>query len=176
VDPKEKEKLVGKQLEELCDSIEELEEQELTGYQPAIDGYYDPYAGITFGSGKYSNTIVNSGAVSGGYTVTAGAGLSSATGIQWTTGTTAANNPWTTTTSTGRLNLEGEAADIVVNGVSLMEVLRDRLNVMIPNPELEKEWDQLRELGDQYRRLEKELKEKGDMWSKLKAMPPLPPL
>jgi len=46
------------------------------------------------------------------------------------------------------------------------------LNILRPNPELEKEWDQLRELGEQYRELEKKLQEQSDMWAKLKAMPP----
>ena len=156
------------QLEEL------LKEKEAQGYEHGNETYYDPHAGITFGTGKYSNTIVG-----GGYTVGSGIGLasSSATGYTWTngTGTTIAANPWATTTSTGKLNLEGDDADIVINGVSLVDILRDRLNVMIPNPKLEKEWDQLKELGDQYRALEAKLKEQGDMWAKLKAMPP-PPL
>ena len=73
------------------------------------------------------------------------------------------------------IDLKGENADIKINGVSLMDTLKtiqDRLNILRPNPELETEWDQLRELGDQYRELEKKVKEQGDMWAKLKAMPP----
>jgi hypothetical protein len=73
------------------------------------------------------------------------------------------------------IDLKGENADIKINGVSLIDMLtaiQDRLNVMVPNPELETEWDQLRELGEQYRELEKKVKEQGDMWAKLKAMPP----
>ena len=92
----------------------------------------------------------------------------------YTVSTTA--SPWATTTQSGRMELTGDNADIVVNGVSLMDLLRDRLNIMIPNPALEKEWDQLRELGDQYRKLEARLKEQSDMWSKLKSMPPVDPL
>jgi hypothetical protein len=72
----------------------------------------------------------------------------------------------------GKINLSGDEADIVINGISLMEILQDRLNIMIPNPELEKEWAELKRLGDRYRQLEKKLKEQGDMWAKLKAMPP----
>ena len=73
------------------------------------------------------------------------------------------------------IDLKGKNADIKINGVSLIDMLttiQDRLNVMIPNPELESEWDQLRDLGEQYRELEKKVKEQGDMWAKLKAMPP----
>ena len=73
------------------------------------------------------------------------------------------------------IDLKGENADIKINGVSLVDTLKtiqDRLNILRPNPELEQEWDQLRELGAQYRELEKKLQEQSDMWAKLKAMPP----
>jgi hypothetical protein len=73
------------------------------------------------------------------------------------------------------LDLKGENADIRINDISLVDTLKniqDRLNILRPNPELEKEWDQLRELGEQYRELEKKLQEQSDMWAKLKAMPP----
>jgi len=73
------------------------------------------------------------------------------------------------------LDLKGENADIRINDISLVDTLKtiqDRLNILRPNPELETEWDQLRELGAQYRELEKKLQEQSDMWAKLKAMPP----
>ena len=73
------------------------------------------------------------------------------------------------------INLKGENADIKINDISLVDTLKtiqDRLNILRPNPELETEWDQLRELGEQYRELEKKLQEQSDMWAKLKAMPP----
>ena len=73
------------------------------------------------------------------------------------------------------IDLKGENADIKINGISLVDTLKtiqDRLNILRPNPELETEWDQLRELGAQYRALEIKLKEQSDMWAKLKAMPP----
>ena len=72
----------------------------------------------------------------------------------------------------GTLTLRGEDADIDINGVSLMETLRgiqERLNILQPNRELEAEWDQLRELGEQYRRLEQELAEKSRAWKALKS-------
>lgn len=73
------------------------------------------------------------------------------------------------------LDLKGENADIKINDISLvgtLKTIQDRLNILRPNPELEKEWDQLRELGEQYRELEIKLQEQSDMWAKLKAMPP----
>jgi hypothetical protein len=72
----------------------------------------------------------------------------------------------------GQLHLQGHDADININGESLMATLRaleQRLNILRPNTELEAEWDQLKELGDQYRQLEAELKEKQKMWNMLKT-------
>ena len=80
-----------------------------------------------------------------------------------------------TTINGGRIELEDPDADIRINGVSLVDTLKtiqDRLNILQPNPEMEKEWDQLRELGAQYRALEIKLKEQADMWTRLQAMPP----
>ena len=71
----------------------------------------------------------------------------------------------------GQIELRGDKADVVINGVSLKETLKgiqDRLNILRPNTELEAEWDQLQELGEQYRRLEAELLEKQQMWSTLR--------
>ena len=78
-------------------------------------------------------------------------------------------------TQNSTLVLNGDDADIQINGVSLTGVLKNieqRLNILRPNTELEAEWSQLRELGDQYRRLETDLKEKSLMWNKLNAIPP----
>jgi len=79
--------------------------------------------------------------------------------------------PTLTVNQSGTIQLEGKNADIKVNGESLMETLRgiqDRLNMLRPNPELELEWDELRALGEQYRKLEAEFKEKSKMWNTLK--------
>jgi hypothetical protein len=73
----------------------------------------------------------------------------------------------------GKIILEGKDADIEINGESLVATLRgiqNRLNILQPNVKLEQEWDQLRELGEQYRQLEKELEEKSQMWSALKQV------
>jgi hypothetical protein len=99
----------------------------------------------------------------------------------WTTNSTAVD--WSTltvgsVTPSATLTLKGDNADIDINGKSLMktlEALEDRLNWLQPNPDMEAEWDELRELGERYRELEKKCREKGDMWAKLKAMPaPIP--
>ena len=113
----------------------------------------------------------------GGYTIS---GLNGATGSNtvWTTNTTAGNyhvnDPAAVLSAGGRIDLTGDAADVNINGKSLkgwMEKVEARLNILTPNPELEKEWDELRRLGERYRKLEKKCKEKAEVWNKLKSMP-----
>ena len=113
----------------------------------------------------------------GGYTIS---GLNGATGSNtvWTTNTTAGNyhvnDPAAVLSAGGRMDLTGDAADVNINGKSLkgwMEKVEARLNILTPNPELEKEWDELRRLGERYRKLEKKCQEKAEVWKKLKSMP-----
>lgn len=66
----------------------------------------------------------------------------------------------TTVGSSGRIALHGEDADVDINGVSLkdfMERVESRLGLLTPDSRLEEEWAELRELGDRYRELEKEI-------------------
>ena len=110
----------------------------------------------------------------GNVTISAGAGLNYTSPYTFTSATP----NWSIRDDnnvSSTLDLKGENADIKINGISLVDTLKtiqDRLNILTPNPELEQEWDQLRELGAQYRELEKKLQEQSDMWAKLKAMPP----
>ena len=79
-------------------------------------------------------------------------------------------SPWASTSSTGKLNLDGDQADVVINGKSLVDTLlalEERLNILVPNTELEKEWAELKQLGDAYRKLEQDLTEKAAMWQVL---------
>ena len=90
----------------------------------------------------------------------------------WTTQSNTSAAPMTVNAS-GIVELKGESADITINGMSLkttLEALQERLNWMQPNTELEAEWDQLRELGDRYRELEQQCREKSQMWKKLKTV------
>jgi hypothetical protein len=90
--------------------------------------------------------------------------------------TTAIANPtWSSTTAmltpSGQIELKGDQADLVINGVSLTDTLKgiqDRLCMLQPNAALEAEWDQLQELGQQYRKLEAELLEKQRAWDILR--------
>jgi len=71
----------------------------------------------------------------------------------------------------GTMELTGENADIRINGVSLIDTInqiRERLNLLVPNPKIEADWEELRILGDQYRALEAQLKEQQQTWDLLK--------
>jgi hypothetical protein len=71
----------------------------------------------------------------------------------------------------GVLQLNGDKADIKINGISLNETLKtiqERLNILVPNSKFENEWAELKKLGEQYRKLEAELEEKSRMWTALK--------
>ena len=129
---------------------------------------------ITITEYDYSNTTIAGGgasisASSYPYTVT-GAG----TGSPYITTGTGIASPWATH-ATPKIRLDGEGADIEVNGVSLMGLMkeiRERLNLITINEKMEKEWAELRALGDQYRELEQHIKDKQATWDRLKAMPP----
>jgi hypothetical protein len=122
----------------------------------------------------YSNTTIAGGSASISassypYTVT-GAG----TGSPYITTGTGIASPWATH-ATPKIKLDGEGADIEVNGVSLMGLMkeiRERLNLITINEKMEKEWAELRALGEKYRELEQHIKDKQATWDRLKAMPP----
>jgi len=70
----------------------------------------------------------------------------------------------------GSLTLDGEDADIVINGKSLSKAISNiesRLAILQCNPELEAEFQELHQLGEQYRKLEKQLLEKQEVWKRL---------
>ena len=106
-------------------------------------------------------------------------GASGSNAYTYTTGTNYAWNTTSTTTSIeNTLQVKGDSefdGDITVRGRSLtefMDSVEQRLNILRPNPALESEWDQLRELGEQYRGLEQQLTEKSQMWAALQRTQP----
>jgi len=148
-----------------------------------IDEINELTTNITSGIGTdtitYSPIWSTTGTVVPGYGTTIGNG---GTGYTYTTG-----SPWIATGSSpgtlsveqnGSIEIQGENADIKMNGKSMkawMEKVEERLNILTPNPELEKEWDDLRRLGNRYRALEKKCKEKAQMWAALKKVQPKQP-
>ena len=117
-------------------------------------------------SGVYSSVSLTSP-----YTVSSGINLPNAV---YTTSTV--NSPWVQSPPMAgpKIKLDGADADIEINGVSLwatMQEISNRLNIMHTNPELETQWQELRELGEQYRKLEQHILDKQATFDRLKAMP-----
>ena len=66
-----------------------------------------------------------------------------------------------------------DTCDIKIGNVSIkdsLERIEERLNILTVNPELEKDWESLRILGQRYRALEKEILEKTEIWDILKKI------
>lgn len=104
-------------------------------------------------------------------TLGAGGGSGYPSTLNISNNTTWSRDPTLTVGQAGQIELKGEDADLIINDVSLNETLRAiqaQLNVLVPNPALEAEWDELRELGELYRKKEAEFKEKKRMWEIMK--------
>lgn len=112
---------------------------------------------LTVGSPNYSTSATSTSASSYVW-----GGSSAAWGVS--------ANP-VTITQQATIELKGEDADVIMNNVSLkdfMTMIQERLGWMVPNPELELEFDELKKLGDAYRKMEAECKEKMKVWNTLK--------
>lgn len=105
---------------------------------------------MTSGTLAASPWLINSTALSSGTLITGGSGLT------WQDfSTVSATNP--AMNVKGILKVEG---DIEIDGRSLsdrLSAIEDRLQILRPNPEIEKEWDELKELGERYRELEADI-------------------
>ena len=117
-------------------------------------------------SGVYSSVSLTSP-----YTVSSGINFPNAV---YTTSTV--NSPWVQSPPMAgpKIKLDGADADIEINGVSLwrtMQEISNRLNIMHTNPELETQWSELRELGEQYRKLEQHILDKQATFDRVRAMP-----
>ncbi len=159
------------QIQDLIDRIDEIKLEPLN-----LSSLNGTNANDIYSMGTTTIPTLSIGSISPSYTL--GVGTNPAT---WTTTGTGTSfnwgNPLPTTTidQGGKISLKGEGADVDINGKSLkawMEKVEERLNILTTNPELETEWDELRELGERYREIEKRCKEKAETWKKLKAMPP----
>lgn len=72
------------------------------------------------------------------------------------------------------LKVEGDAefkGEVTIRGVKLddrLNAIEERLGILRPNNDLEGKWDKLKTLGEEYRKLEKEILEGEDIWATLK--------
>jgi hypothetical protein len=150
-----------------------------------------PWTNVSLGVGYSTSTsdikMLNTNGIG---SISTGAGTLSASPYIYTTDTTntintngmTSINPGNFSISntkfeqSGKMVMKGAEADIEINGKSMsawMDKIEQRLNILTPNPDLEKEWDDLRRLGERYRKLEKKCQEKSQMWNALKKIPPL---
>jgi hypothetical protein len=113
--------------------------------------------------------------------------MSSGTSNTFTWGTTTTTNtsPWTVTTGTGTgpytiradPNIKGSSllvggdaefeGDVKIKGKSLTELIdniEQRLAILHPNEKLEAKWEKLKNLGDEYREMEKDILHSEEMW------------
>jgi hypothetical protein len=115
----------------------------------------------TTGKQSATYTVANVSLTNGGYTLTASnIGLNNS--INYATGSTWAMSSKVKITD----------SDIEIDGLSLKQTLlavNERLAVMIPNPALEREFEELKACGDRYRELEREFAEQLKMWNTLKS-------
>ena len=124
---------------------------------------------ITWGTGTSHSGYGAIPGGSNGYTYTTN------TTSPWISNGATGINPAMVVNPSGSIEIKGEDADIKINGKSMktwMEAVEERLNILTPNPELEQDWDELRRLGERYRKLEKKCKEKARMWEELKRVQP----
>lgn len=121
---------------------------------------YYTYANLTVGSGKLSNGY---GAVPD----------PNATNVIYTTNTTIPN--WGNYQTSGRIVINGEDADIEINGESIVDTLKQiKEQLQIPNrlnrnATLEAEFEELKQLGQQYQDLETKFQEQKRVFDILKT-------
>jgi len=87
-------------------------------------------------------------------------------------GTWTLSDSWQNAPQGGKITLDGENADIEINGRSLMQILdglEQRLGLLKCREDLETDWSELKALGDQYRTMVKDIEEKTKMWNTLKS-------
>ena len=104
-------------------------QSQLTVNDPTLISNYNQYSG--YGSVAVSNTIPNS----------------------WTAGITA-----NSTSRSGKLELDGNDADIIINGRSLkdfMDTMEKRLAILVPDPAKLEKYEALKKAYDHYILMEK---------------------
>lgn len=149
--------------------------------ESTADSYHsdDCYTSTVDLSSLMSADTITLSSITSPYTHTGAMGASFPNTVWTTSGTgSVSNTPWMTSTlgqmSAPKIKLDGEGADVEVNGWSLVAAVKrieERLGLFQPNPELEQEWSDLRELGEQYRKLEQHIRDKQATFDRLKAMP-----
>jgi hypothetical protein len=167
------------------DLLAETDDDNLT-----LSGWNSPLKTSLSGTNSITGTLAT--AVTGVTTVTGGGSgatlTTSGTGsLMWNnTNYTATASPYTVSNTTtgwatytqpamqGKLTVSGDATfdgEVTIRGVKLDErltAIEERLGILRPNNDLEGKWEKLKALGEEYRRIEKEILEGEDIWATLK--------
>lgn len=113
---------------------------------------------------KINTTTINHGTISSPYTVVNSGGGGGYGGC-------GGQSNWWAQTSNATLTADRiSAEEIIVNGenitpiITTIKKIEQRLGILRPNVELEDRWEELKQLGDRYRELEKELLGKEKIW------------
>jgi hypothetical protein len=126
---------------------------------------------ITSTTGGTLSTTLTNGLLWNNPTYTA-----TATATPYTYGVATGNvsGTWSTYNQPQTLKVSGDAefeGDIKIKGVNLtdrLDAIEERLGILRPNNDLEGKWEKLKKLGEEYRRLEKEILEGENIWDMLK--------
>jgi hypothetical protein len=125
-------------------------------------------------------SITSGGGVGASLTTTTGGGMMwGNVGTPYTytgaPGTISTGGNWTTyNNQPSIMRVEGDAefkGEVTIRGVKLDErltAIEERLGILRPNNDLEGKWEKLKALGEEYRRIEKEILEGEDIWATLK--------
>ena len=132
----------------------------------AVDGHGDIFS---IQPGHWDTLNISSGSLAQGY-----GAVPPSSAITWPN--TTPSYTWqdisiTTPPQSAKISLQGDDADIEINGesvVSMLREIRDRLNILQVSEEMEAEWDELRALREQYEAKLAECREKSRAWSALK--------
>jgi hypothetical protein len=148
---------------------------------------YDSLKTSLSGTDIYSATLGTPTSItSGGSGATLTTSVSGTGGLMWgnvgtpytytgAPGTISTGGNWTTyNNQPSIMRVEGDAefkGEVTIRGVKLDErltAIEERLGILRPNNDLEGKWEKLKALGEEYRRLEKEILEGEDIWATLK--------
>lgn len=127
-----------------------------------------------YGSGTYDYNNITWGGGSSVPTITIAPNTSTPVGVPGTIITTGIGSLNWSEPKQSSLQVNGDAnfdGDVKIKGKSLVDMLEkieEKLAILRPNEELEEKWDELRELRNRYKELEKEIIEKEKMWDILK--------
>lgn len=146
----------------------------------------DDYTLPTSLTGAYGSASLGTATsiTSGGGAVGATLSTTLTNGLMWNNNTTygataspyvnATTGAWTTYQQPQVLRVSGDAefdGDIKIKGVNLtdrLDAIEERLGILRPNNDLEGKWEKLKKLGEEYRKLEKEILEGESIWDMLK--------